>query len=101
MSRQAIGDARAAGGAGRADGQMHCAAQLNEMRLQGSCFMGACAVIVAQPWCITVCSPHACDRNDADALACTPEPMMKTRLVRRMSNFRRATTRMRVAYVQL
>jgi hypothetical protein len=39
---------------------MHCVAQLNEMRLQGSCFMGACAalpcsVMVAQSSFITAC----------------------------------------------
>jgi hypothetical protein len=35
-----MGDVRAAGGAGRADGQMHCVAQPNEMRLQGLFLLG-------------------------------------------------------------
>jgi hypothetical protein len=97
-----MGDARAAGGAGSADGQMHCMAQSSETRLQGP-FMGASSVIVAQPWCITVCSALACDRaiNDADAMACSPTPITEARLVTRISNFRRATTCMQTAYAQL
>jgi hypothetical protein len=64
------------------------------MRLQGDCFMGALpalpsSFIAAQSSRITVCSAFARDRaiNDADAMACSPIPITKARLVKRISNF--------------
>jgi hypothetical protein len=67
-----MGDVRAAGGAGRADGQMHCVAQPNEMRLQGPFFCSelTAPANVAQSAIISVCLALAWDRaiNFADGI---------------------------------